>query len=91
MKLLTWDYVNELGKPIRANQIDFILNNPFYYGEMRVKGQLYPHNYLPLISQSLFDQVQAVKAGHDKAPVHYAGKPLLFRGLITCDECGCSS
>jgi site-specific DNA recombinase len=22
--------------------------------------------------------------------VHYAGKPLLFRGLITCDECGCS-
>ena len=25
---------NSLGNPIKANQVDFILNNPFYYGEM---------------------------------------------------------
>lgn len=81
---------NSLGNPIKANQVDFILNNPFYYGEMKVKGQLYAHNYPPLVTQALYDEVQAVKKGHDKAPVQYAGKPMLFRGLITCDECGCA-
>lgn len=81
---------NSLGNPIKANQVDFILNNPFYYGEMKVKGQLYAHNYPSLVTQALYDEVQAVKKGHGKAPVQYAGKPMLFRGLITCDECGCA-
>ncbi len=81
---------NSLGNPIKANQVDFILNNPFYYGEMKVKGQLYNHNYPPLVTQALYDEVQAVKKGHGKAPVQYAGKPMLFRGLVTCDECSCA-
>lgn len=29
-------------------------------------------------------------SGHNKAPVQYAGKPILLRGLITCLQCGCS-
>ena len=68
---------NSLGNPIKANQVDFILNNPFYYGEMKVKGQLYAHNYPPLVTQALYDEVQAVKKGRGKAPVQYAGKPML--------------
>ena len=42
------------------------------------------------MTQALYDEVQAVKKGYGKAPVQYAGKPRLFRGLITCDECGCA-
>lgn len=43
---------NSLGNPIKANQVDFILNNPFYYGEMKVKGQLYAHNSPPFSDSS---------------------------------------
>lgn len=57
---------------------------------MRVKGEFYPHKYPPLISGHLFDKAQDVMEGHNKAPVHYASKPMLFRGLITCEKCGCS-
>ena len=28
-------------------------------------------------------------AGHHKAPVQYAGKPILLRGLLHCARCGC--
>jgi hypothetical protein len=29
-------------------------------------------------------------AGRNKALVRYAGRPILFRGLMTCEHCGCS-
>jgi hypothetical protein len=42
-----------------------------------------------LISESLFNKVQEIITGHDRSPVQYAGKPILFRGMITCAYCGC--
>lgn len=81
---------NAQGNPLGASRIEITLKNPFYFGVMRVKGELYPHRYPPLISEDLFDQVQDAMAGHNKAPVHYAGHPILFRGLITCEHCGCT-
>lgn len=69
--------------------IDFILKNPFYYGEMLSKGELYPHRYQPIISKELFDRVQAVKAGYNKKHFKFAGLPYLYRGLIRCSVCGC--
>jgi site-specific DNA recombinase len=80
---------NAQGNPLGASRIEITLKNPFYYGIMRVKGEFYPHKYPPLISEWLFDQAQDVMAGHHKAPVHYAGLPILLRGLITCEYCGC--
>jgi site-specific DNA recombinase len=81
---------NAQNNPIGASRVEFTLKNPFYFGVMQVKGELYPHKYQPLISEALFDQVQDIMAGHNKAPVHYAGHPILFRGLITCEHCGCT-
>jgi site-specific DNA recombinase len=69
--------------------IDAILKNPFYYGEMRFKGKLYPHRYEPLISKELFDKVQQIKAGYNKRHFKYAGLPYIYRGLIRCADCGC--
>ena len=81
---------NANGNPIGASRVEITLKNPFYFGVMRVKGEFYPHKYPPLISEHLFDRVQGIMEGHNKAPVHYAGHPILFRGLITCENCGCT-
>lgn len=81
---------NVNGNPIGASRVEITLKNPFYFGVMRVKGELYAHKYEPLIQEHLFDRVQDVMEGHNKAPVHYAGHPILFRGLITCENCGCT-
>ena len=67
-----------------------MLKNPFYHGTMIVKAKSYPHRYPPIISKSLFDQVQSVKESFKKKSFKYAGLPFLYRGLIRCGECGLS-
>jgi hypothetical protein len=42
---------NAQGNPLRASRIEITLKNPFYFGIMRVKDELYPHRYPPLISE----------------------------------------
>lgn len=81
---------SKLGNFLSKGEIDHILKNPFYYGEMRYTGKLYPHKYEPLISRFLFDRVQQVKQNWHKKPFQYAAKPYLFRGLLSCADCGCT-
>ena len=77
------------GPPLTAGQIHTILQNPFYYGEMRVKGKLYPHVYEPIISKDLFDRCEAVRLGKSRqTATRYSDKPFVFRGLITCAVSG---
>jgi site-specific DNA recombinase len=76
-------------KPLVKSQIHHILNNPFYYGVMRVNGLLYPHKYEPLISQNLFNRVRDAFRGHKKQPYRYGYKPFVFKALLRCAECGC--
>ena len=78
----------KFGVKLSQGRLDFILRNPFYYGEMLYKGKLYPHIYEPLISRELFDKVQEVKRSFGKHPHKYAGVPFAYRGLITCARCG---
>lgn len=77
-------------QPLVLSHLDKILKNPFYYGQMVVKGQIYSHRYQPLIPKELFEKCQEIRAGRSKAKYKYAGKPSSFRGLIKCDYCGCS-
>lgn len=67
-----------------------ILTNPFYYGEMCVKGKLMPHIYTPIISKELFDAVQLVMHGKQKNEFRITSKelPFMFRGIIRCATCG---
>ena len=77
------------GGLLSASQIQHILNNPFYFGVMRVKGDLQPHRYEPVISQALFDRCQAVAEGRTRATTaHYSEKPFVFRGLVKCAVSG---
>ena len=73
---------------LTKSQLHQLITNPFYYGRMSVKGQLYDHRYPPLISKTLFDQCQAVLQGWHKKPFQWAGKEYVFRGLLTCAVTG---
>lgn len=57
---------------------------------MRIKGEIRPHKYPPLISKELFDKCQEVMTGYHKKPFKYASKPYIMRGLIKCADCGCT-
>ena len=70
-----------------TSKLDWIFNNKFYYGIMALNNKEYPHKYPPLISPTLFDQVQQVKKNFNKKPIKYAGKPYIYRGLIRCADC----
>ena len=82
------------GGLLSASQIQHILNNPFYFGVMRVKGDLQPHRYEPIISQALFDRCQAVAEGRAAALGCHRHRPGGFSGLLEssvlvsvhCDE-----
>ena len=88
MGTLATKFKDDYGITWSKGFIDMILDNHFYYGVMVCKGQQYPHRYLPLITQSLFEEVKKVKASFNKKPVKYAGQPYLYRGLIRCSDCG---
>ena len=74
----------------KTRQIESILKNPFYYGQMLRKGQIYPHKYEPIISYGLFQKCQEVKASYKKQPKKNASKPFILKGLIKCAKCGCA-
>jgi hypothetical protein len=57
---------------------------------MKIKNEIYPHKYQPIINQDLFDEVQRVLNSWQKKPFVYKAKPFIFRGLIKCADCGCS-
>ena len=82
---------NKNNKTLGRETIWNILKNPFYYGEMRIRGETMPHKYEPIISKELFDEVQDIlsckKIGIQ--PPKYAGIPFAFRKLIKCAHCGC--
>ena len=78
------------GRRLSSSMTDYLLNNPFYYGEARVNELTYHHKYAPLISRELFEKCQEVRRGWGKKPFKYASKSFVFRGLIRCGRCGCA-
>ena len=74
------------GGPLSRSGFYHILSNPFYYGECREKGVVYPGAHPPLLSRTEFRQVQERLAtkGREKPKVHSHA----FTGLIRCGLCG---
>ncbi|MBI1425823.1 MAG: recombinase family protein, partial [Gammaproteobacteria bacterium] len=90
IKSKEWGLKNQFGNKswLQRSQVHKILNNPFYYGQMRIKDVLHDHSYTPLIHKALYDQCQAVMKGWNKKPFQWGGKEFIFRGLITCAATG---
>lgn len=87
MDLVRQKLLNDYGIKWAKGYLGKSLGNPFYCGRMVVKGQEYPHKYPHIISQELYDKVQAVKQSFNKKTVRYAGKQALYRGLMRCGDC----
>ena len=75
--------------PLSRGQWEEVLNNPFYYGEMRYDGNIYLHKYKPIVARWLWDKCQEVKLARSHSRTRYNSKPFLFKGL-TCAVCGYS-
>ncbi|MCZ6691380.1 MAG: recombinase family protein, partial [Planctomycetota bacterium] len=76
--------------PISKSLVEWTLKNPFYTGHFRWKGGLYPGNHEPVISQQLFEKVQAVFKSHELRRGKQKVRRFAFGGLMTCGKCGCS-
>lgn len=77
-------------KPIPKTQVEHILQNPFYVGEMRYEGKTYKHMYEPLIEPWLWKKVQEVDARRSKIRTKSAAKEYIYKSLVRCETCGYS-
>jgi len=77
---------------LSKRKVEFILTNPYYYGETEHKGKFYPHKYKTIISKEIFEMTTEIREGRRKTNKKgkLASKTGIYRGLIYCDECGCS-
>lgn len=89
LKTLAEKFETDYGGTWDPSSVSKILERPFYYGEMKVNGQLYPHKYQPIISKELFMQVYHLKERFNKKSIpKLAGKSFLYRGMLRCADCG---
>jgi site-specific DNA recombinase len=76
--------------PLARSKVEYILKNPFYVGLFRWKGQVYPGRHEAIVSQELWDRVQAAFRSHGRRRGKYRVHDFAFGGLITCGVCGCA-
>ena len=67
-----------------------LLQNHFYYGIFKFKGETYEGTHEPLISKKLFDKCQEMMKSRGHIKTRKTEKTFPFRGLFTCGECGCA-
>ncbi len=77
-----------ISKPLSQSAVHALLSNRYYIGEVKYHGKHYPGRHDKIISEDLFEQVQAVLAAHrlagerDRKHLHY------LKGSIYCGACG---
>ena len=67
-----------------------ILHNPFYAGKIRHCGEIFPGAHQPLVSEELFDVVQAAtnrNSGRSETLHPRPEREYLLKGLIRCAHC----
>ena len=73
-------------RPFSKSHAHRILTNPFYIGIIRFDGKEYPGKQPHLISDELFNAVQAKISR--KRPTRYRKHNPILKGLLTCEHCG---
>jgi len=81
--------IGNLGKEISTSNIQKILQNVFYIGLMKYKGEIFEGEHKPLISKKLFDKVQEILKQRGK-PQKIKKHNFVFLGLMKCASCGAS-
>jgi len=80
---------SNLGNEISISNIQKILQNVFYIGLMKYKGEIFEGKHKPLISKKLFDKVQEILKQRGK-PQKIKKHNFVFLGLMKCASCGAS-
>ena len=78
------------GNVLSVSCVQRLLQNHFYYGIFKFKGETYQGTQEPLISKKLFDKCQEVMQSRGHIKTRKAEKTFPFRGLFVCGECGCA-
>ena len=69
-------------------QIRHILSNEVYLGRIRFQGKIYPGLHPPLITESLFCEVQELLQKRKSASSRPFSPRTLLSGLLFCSQCG---
>ncbi len=81
-------YTTSHGK-ISTGQLEKMLKNDCYTGMLRYRSKLYHGKHEPIVSKQLF--LKAQKAfKKDGKPDSRQGHSFLYKGMMTCAECGCT-
>ncbi|HEV3047015.1 MAG TPA: recombinase family protein [Solirubrobacteraceae bacterium] len=75
-------------RPLNLKRVHELLCNPYYIGIVSYRGKHYPGRHQPLISQQLFDQVQAVLTAHRHSGERDRKHQHALKGTIRCGVCG---
>ena len=75
------------GRPLSKSMVEWILKNPFYFGEFVWKSDRYVGKHEPLISRLLYEKVQTQLRRDGKPKVRRGS--FIFSGLLVCGRCGC--
>ena len=80
------------GNKLSKSNIDLILNDTFYYGMAYSKkyNYYYTHKYEKLVSKELFFKCKEVRLDRARKPSKVDSNNFIFKGLLTCQKCGCS-
>lgn len=74
------------GKKVCMGWIHRLLTDPFFYGKIRWKREIYRGEHEPIISKELFDIVQRLLKRKIQAP-HYTKHNPVFKSKIRCKHC----
>lgn len=77
-------------KSLTISTMQRLLRNPIYYGHFMWSGKLYKGVHKPLVTKDLWDKVQKTLDRFENKEMEskYNTLPFLFKGLLTCGECG---
>lgn len=81
--------VSRKGIPLSVSNIQYILQNPFYYGVIKFNGELYEAVHKPIIPKQLFETCKEImlSKSHPKSKV---SDKFVFTNFLRCSECGCA-
>ena len=74
---------------ISIRKVHKLLQNVFYIGLMKYKGEIFEGTHVPLISKKLFDRAQRILQQKGKCQ-KVRKNNFDFLGLMKCASCGCS-
>ena len=75
-------------QPLNLSRVHGMLSSPYYAGTVTYRGKQYPGRHKELISDELFDQVQAVLRAHGHAGERDRKHQHYLKGTIRCGTCG---